>query len=214
MADKGATEQLARDLVARDRKIEHAKQGALFDPLTQLPNRRYFDEVLKREWSNTEDPERNPGKTLTLIEIDVDKFKEINDKHGHPVGDQVLIRLGHILRAAIRKGDFVGRLGGEEFGAILPGIEGKPSKEQIDGIIQRLRKAVETDAGFPPGVNPTISIGAATYPNGIQVLEDLYHKADEALRHAKETGRNQAIEFTNEGGNETFSAIQSSQSEG
>lgn len=167
--------------VVAARKIRQARrlQGlASTDELTGLPNRR---EVLQRL------AERGP---LAVLMIDVDFFKRINDTHGHVVGDDVLRHLARVLTAHVRDGDLLGRLGGEEFVAVLPATELPQALE----VAERLRAAV---AGTPLLRRPepvgfTISVGAAVRADG-EATEALLARADGALYQAKGAGRNVVV---------------------
>jgi two-component system, cell cycle response regulator len=128
---------------------------------------------------------------LTLLMVDVDHFKSINDSHGHLVGDAVLREIGSLLHASVRAVDVVARYGGEEFVIILP-------ETPLEGALvfaERLRETIERH-GFAgrggAGLRLTASIGAATFPSPhVHSTEDLFARADEALYRAKSGGRNQ-----------------------
>jgi two-component system, cell cycle response regulator len=128
---------------------------------------------------------------LTLLLLDVDHFKLINDTDGHLVGDSVLRQLGSLLEDAVRKVDVVARYGGEEFVMILP----ETSNEGGITFAERLRERVEAMAfhvGTERPIHLTVSIGIATFPSPrIDTTEDLFARADEALYRAKSGGRNQ-----------------------
>jgi diguanylate cyclase (GGDEF)-like protein len=169
---------------ADNRRLEHL---ATTDALTRLPNRRAFLERLGAEF----DRAQRYGKVITLLMIDADLFKSVNDAFGHLVGDRVLAQLGAILQGSIRTVDSVARYGGEEFVAILP-------ETRLDGGVifaERLREAVARHTFSGPEGTPlmlTVSIGAASYPgDGINSSEDLIARSDEALYRAKSAGRNQ-----------------------
>jgi diguanylate cyclase (GGDEF)-like protein len=131
------------------------------------------------------------GDVLTLLMVDIDHFKTINDSHGHLVGDTVLREVGSLLHASVRAVDVVARYGGEEFVIILP-------ETPIEGALvfaERLRETIERH-GFAgrggTGLRITTSIGAATFPSPhVHSTEDLFARADEALYRAKSSGRNQ-----------------------
>ncbi|MCC7385854.1 MAG: diguanylate cyclase [Deltaproteobacteria bacterium] len=161
------------------------------DGLTGIPNRRDLEARMQLEWSNRE---RYEGP-LSLVMIDIDHFKHYNDEHGHQLGDEVLRRTAHLLRAQIRKTDAIGRYGGEEFLVILPRTE----KEQALLVADKLRRSVE-QADYEHGyLQPlgriTISCGVATAPHDAPTLAELLHAADDALFAAKDSGRNRVIGF-------------------
>ncbi len=160
---------------------------ATTDGLTGLLNHRLFQEKLSEELrrlNRFSDP-------TTLLLIDLDYFKKINDTYGHPVGDLVLKGVAKIIKETIRDIDIPARYGGEEFAAILPGTEGAGAKM----IAERLRKAVMNSSFTAAGSSfkITISIGIATSPFDAKSKEELIKKADIALYHAKNSGRNQII---------------------
>lgn len=154
---------------------------AATDGLTGLYNRRHFEELLRVEMAKAE---RHGDKyPLTLLMLDVDHFKSINDTYGHAVGDQVLMGVAEVIRALGRTSDAACRWGGEEFAILLP-------LTPMEGALifsDRLRKTIEMRQFFPGQTNPvTISVGAATHRRG----DNLYERADKALYDSKHAGRN------------------------
>ena len=160
---------------------------ATTDPLTRVLNRRALLDRLTAEM----DRARRFNSSLTLLLLDVDHFKQINDTAGHLAGDSVLRQLGALLEDAVRKVDVVARYGGEEFVVILPETVSE------GGIIfaERLRERVAAqsfDVGIERPVHLTVSIGIATFPSPrVATTEDFFARADEALYRAKSGGRNQ-----------------------
>ncbi|HEY7394297.1 MAG TPA: diguanylate cyclase [Gemmatimonadaceae bacterium] len=160
---------------------------ATTDPLTRVLNRRALLDRLTAEV----DRARRFNSSLTLLLLDVDHFKQINDTTGHLGGDSVLRQLGTVLEDVVRKVDVVARYGGEEFVLILPETASE------GGIIfaERLRERIaeqEFDVGSDRPVHLTVSIGIATFPSPrIATTEDFFARADEALYRAKSGGRNQ-----------------------
>ncbi len=159
------------------------------DPLTSLPNRRSVMDQLDRESSRVE--RRDPDETaLCLSILDIDHFKPVNDVHGHQAGDAVLKQVGQTLQDTIRKGDFVGRYGGEEFLILLP----ECSAPKALAAAERVRKAIEAmvpDA-LPVGQQITVSQGVAVHRRG-ENIHDTLKRADMALYEAKDNGRNQVV---------------------
>ncbi|MBI5050914.1 MAG: GGDEF domain-containing protein, partial [Nitrospirae bacterium] len=158
---------------------------ALTDGLTGLYNHKHFYERLSEEFQRIE---RFPHP-LSVILMDIDHFKKINDAYGHPVGDIILSNLAGILRKTLRGIDIIARYGGEEFAAVLLNTESRRAKK----IAERIRAKVE-DSPFFAGekrLSVTLSIGVATYPHDASTKEELISRADEALYHAKDKGRNQ-----------------------
>jgi diguanylate cyclase (GGDEF)-like protein len=159
------------------------------DPLTGLFNRRYLEPVLERELARCE----RANLPLTVMLVDVDHFKRVNDHYGHPAGDAVLRALAELLRSTVRASDVACRFGGEEFLLLLPEM---PS-EAAAGCAERLRarwEASEVRAG-KHAIASTLSIGLATYPGRADTPESLVKAADLALYDAKRTGRNRAIAY-------------------
>jgi diguanylate cyclase (GGDEF)-like protein len=157
---------------------------ATTDELTGLPNRRLLMTQLKREMANAS----RAAQPLSLLMIDLDHFKQVNDKCGHDVGDAVLKQTVGFIRQALREGDLAGRLGGEEFAVILPQTGVEAARE----VAERLRRIVE-QAAMPAGVEEcdvTISVGVATNEENNEDLEGLIKRADEAMYEAKSRGRN------------------------
>lgn len=160
---------------------------ATTDPLTRVLNRRA---LLDRLTAEVDRARRFEG-SITLLLLDVDHFKQINDTAGHLAGDSVLRQLGALLEDAVRKVDIVARYGGEEFVMLLPETTSE------GGVIfaERLRERVESqafDVGAAHPVHLTVSIGIATFPSTrVTSTEDLFARADEALYRAKSGGRNQ-----------------------
>jgi diguanylate cyclase len=167
-------------------EIEAHISRSLTDPLTGLPNRREFNERLEERmgaWNRRRD-------VFSLLLLDVDHFKKLNDRHGHLAGDQVLAAIGRALRGAIRREDSVARYGGEEFAILLP----TTTLEQAAQAAQKVREAVARVAVDRNNqqLAVTVSGGLATIePN--ERVESLIQRADSALYAAKAAGRNCAF---------------------
>lgn len=174
---------IAQDSVEA-RYHEEIYQLAVHDPLTDLHNRRHFVEMADREIVQA----LRHGRPLTLCIIDVDLFKPINDRYGHISGDEVLRRIGALVRQQARSGDIAARIGGEEFALLLP----ECTLEDAIATAERLRASVEA-ARFPldgEDQRLTISIGVATLADGCDSRGALMAAADAALYRAKDEGRN------------------------
>jgi two-component system cell cycle response regulator len=164
----------------------HAVIGhmAVSDGLTNLANRKHLDSLLAEEVQRA----HRHGRELSVLMVDIDHFKTINDVHGHLAGDRVIAGLAHLLRQRLRADDKLGRYGGEEFCAILP----ETSLENAAAIAETLRTMVATHP-FPVDskrLTVTVSIGAAALKPKMQSA-DLYRLADQMLYRAKNQGRNQ-----------------------
>jgi diguanylate cyclase (GGDEF)-like protein/PAS domain S-box-containing protein len=153
------------------------------DALTGLPNRREFDQALEGALSRQRRHMRE-GRVLALLFLDVDRFKLINDTHGHGVGDTALRDFATVLRRAVRGSDHVARIAGDEFVAVLEGLNRPEEAEQVAAkIVEALR------AARPGGVAITASIGIASVADGEVPAADLIALADRALYQAKHQGR-------------------------
>lgn len=166
-------------------------EQAITDALTKTFTRRYLDMQLHREIENFKRHNRN----FSTIMIDIDHFKMINDTHGHQAGDDILINMANIFKETVREVDIVCRYGGEEFTIICPNTD---SHNAIN-VAERVRKNVENFKFIIPQgeIKVTISLGVAEFEQNC-TLEDpeIIKKADLALYHAKETGRNQTIKYS------------------
>jgi len=160
------------------------------DGLTGIPNRRKFDEVLNSEWNRA----TRTGQPLVAAIIDVDWFKKYNDHYGHLAGDDCLRKVAGILKSKIRRSsDLVARYGGEEFAIISPGINKANALEMANIICSAIAEANLPHAMSPFGMI-TVSVGVALIVPTVEVTPaTLIQAADEALYHAKDSGRNQVI---------------------
>ena len=159
----------------------------LIEPLTQIYNSRFFRRRLKNEFSRAQRSDR----PVALLLIDLDRFKTINDKHGHPTGDDVLIAIADSFKKVLRAEEIVARVGGDEFAVIVPDT----SLEKALAVAERLRDSAMSvsvpSRTHDDSIHPAISIGVAM---SLQIdsskADDLYVLADKALYSAKEAGRN------------------------
>ncbi|SEK70785.1 diguanylate cyclase (GGDEF) domain-containing protein [Stigmatella aurantiaca] len=154
------------------------------DGLTQVHNRRYFDEQLDREVSRS----RRYERALSLVMFDVDHFKHINDKRGHLAGDYVLKQLASAVRVNIRREDVFARYGGEEFGILLPEVDAKGTRLFAEKVRQKVEQTHFTFDKHP--ISVTISLGCALLLPEHREPGDLVRAADEKLYEAKNKGRN------------------------
>jgi len=157
------------------------------DGLSGLLNRRYWEEVVSAEFQRC----RRNGHRASLLMLDIDHFKAVNDRHGHPAGDEVIRNVAAILRDSLREHDVPGRYGGEEFGILLPDTPA-PGAEVI---AERVRKRIDSASLSGKGLRATVSIGIAQLdPQDMDYSVWISH-ADRALYAAKERGRNRSVRF-------------------
>jgi diguanylate cyclase (GGDEF)-like protein len=156
---------------------------AMTDELTRLPNRRNIMALAEEQLRHT----RTSGEPLSLIALDIDLFKRINDEFGHGAGDTVLQRVAHACRTALRPNDRIGRTGGEEFLVVLPSTR----EHDAVTVAERLRTSVEAldCSDIDPSLRVTISLGVAEWTSD-ETLGRLAAHADEVLYRAKREGRN------------------------
>ncbi|MBK9373014.1 MAG: sensor domain-containing diguanylate cyclase [Holophagales bacterium] len=173
------------------RAHETTRLGSLRDPLTGIANHGHFQETLYREVTR----HARSGERLVLLMADLDDFKTVNDRHGHPAGDAVLKAVVARILESVREMDTVARYGGEEFSIILPQTDADSGRR----VAERLRAAVASSpvqAGAPEPLRLTISIGLAVYPDDTVSKGGLVECADRALYAAKRTGKNRVVRFT------------------
>lgn len=167
--------------------IEELRHLSSIDTLTGLNNRRSFTKAFTSEVTRVE---RNK-EPLSLLLIDLDHFKQINDVHGHKVGDEVLTATGRYLRSHARPYDVLARWGGEEFIMLLA----KTNEDEADRIAERIREGMQDGLDQASPVSVSASIGVSQYQVG-DSLEGLAERADKALYHAKKTGRNKCVRWS------------------
>ncbi|WP_254849532.1 sensor domain-containing diguanylate cyclase [Thalassotalea sp. PP2-459] len=170
---------------------EQFRKQANTDSLTNLFNRRYFVEHAEREFKRAQ---RN-GKPLTVISIDIDHFKDINDQYGHQAGDEVLITVSKHLLPNLRSEDVLARIGGEEFAIVLPDT----NLEQAKHIAERIRQqqdSIRLTGHWQGELNVQVSVGVAIMLNDDSTFDMLFSRADKALYMAKNNGRNQVYCFS------------------
>ena len=175
-------------MLHKERADGEAVRMATIDPLTGAYNRRTFHDIAERELARA----RRAGQPLSIIMVDIDHFRPVNEQHGNRTGDEVLRHVADLIRTALRKEDMLVRYGGEEFLVMLPEVPG-PGAVVVAG---RIRKAVEADTlqldGKP--VQLTVSVGvSARLDEGPESIESLLARADEALALAKQRGRNRVV---------------------
>lgn len=161
------------------------EREARTDPLTGCLNRRHFLELADHELARAQ----RYAEDLSVLMLDLDHFKLINDRHGHPVGDLVLQRLVQVCQATLRAEDAVGRLGGEEFAILLPETGNQKAQEVAERVCQAIA-ATEVNWNGNPPIRFTTSIGVATLMQGDPDIHAVIGRADKALYEAKSAGRN------------------------
>lgn len=180
---------LAGQVSSLREELERAKEKSITDGLTGVYNRLALDEYLNEKVERSE--VMKDGFALLLL--DLDNFKSINDKFGHPIGDRVLVAMAKKCRTAIRSDDFLARYGGEEFVIILPGASlknGLKKGEQICQLIAATRYAASCNQSEEQ-LSVTVSIGVSAFKKG-DTPDSLIARADKALYEAKQRGKNQA----------------------
>ena len=188
-------EQLANSLSESNQELQHENEKletlTLEDELTGVHNRRYFEMQLEAEWKRLS----GRNRILTLMVIDIDYFKLYNDTYGHADGDECLKRVAKILKGALQnETDFISRIGGEEFVALLPGVDESRATGLAEHMDRKLKKAGLTHATSPLGDYVTVSIGiASVIPGQGSTALSLFKAADKALYSAKARGRNQVV---------------------
>ncbi|MDO6568722.1 GGDEF domain-containing protein [Alteromonas sp. 1_MG-2023] len=170
----------------RAQTVKRLQEMASLDPLTGLNNRLLLGSIFDMLCDSL--PEKQ--KSVSMILVDLDHFKKVNDEFGHDVGDAVLVEVSRIINSMRRRNDWAFRFGGEEFCLLIPAV----TPTQAHGIAERLRHCVEhtiSAEGFPSTM--TVSIGVAHWPESGNELSQIYKAADERLYQAKEQGRNRIV---------------------
>jgi diguanylate cyclase (GGDEF)-like protein len=164
---------------------DELKNSARIDDLTSLPNFRAFREHIEEEIQRSIRFEYEVG----ILVLDLDRFKQYNDRFGHLAGNDALQRVAQVIRETVRRVDFPARYGGEEFAVVAPRID----VSTLEVVAERIRANVEALPAPEGGAQVTISIGAAIYPADGASADALFHVADERLYRAKREGRNRVV---------------------
>ena len=176
-------EERTAALVQANEALRHLAQH---DALTGLFNRRVADERLREEFARLQ----RTGQGYALLMVDIDHFKQVNDRHGHTMGDQVLQQVAQALTQHLRATDFLARFGGDEFLALLPGT----SLAQACHVADKLRQAVQAHTlAATPGCAVTVSVGVAEAHRDQAHAEAAVREADDRLYAAKAAGRNRVM---------------------
>jgi len=176
---------ISRQVLAQDR-IRELEALSLLDPLTGAGNRRYAEISLTSRLSE----KKRYHLPVGLLFVDVDRFKSVNDRFGHAVGDEVLRVVGRSLAAALRAGDFLGRWGGEEFIVLIGGLEGRRLRDAGDRLCALI---AQSSVPAVPGLEVTASIGV-TEARSDDSVESLVARADGRMYEAKRLGRNRVFD--------------------
>ena len=174
-----------QDITDQKELLWKLEREARTDPLTGCANRRHFLELSEHELARA----RRYSEEVSVLMLDLDHFKAINDQYGHPVGDLVLQRLVQVCQATLRAEDVVGRLGGEEFAILLPESGRKKALEVAERLCRAIAAAEVTLDGSPP-IRFTTSVGVSTLEQADCNFGEVLGRADKALYEAKNAGRN------------------------
>ncbi|WP_462327598.1 GGDEF domain-containing protein [Desulfobaculum sp.] len=160
------------------------------DPLTSLFNRRAFERSLEQELERAQ----RAGSSLSVVMLDLDDFKTVNDTYGHPCGDEVLVTLGRLMLTQTRRYDVAARLGGEEFALLLPGTGLIKARAMVERLLARMRETQIPCPGVDTPISVTCSAGLVTYKSMAEgTPPDLIALADKALYSAKAAGKDTVV---------------------
>lgn len=168
---------------------DSARERAILDQATGLYNRRYYDEVLTETFAAAEKSKSN----LSVVMLDLDHFRQINEIHGHDVGDDVIKHVVEVFKWNVRESDILVRYGGDEFAFLLPSTNKQKAREILEAIRQDAENLNIPVKDKDITLQITISVGIATYPDATSDLKTLCQLADKALYQAKNQGRNRVI---------------------
>lgn len=178
---------IAEDITDKKQMETELQRLATTDELTESSNRRHFFDCANREFEQA----RSQGSSLAFLLLDIDDFKVVNDTYGHQEGDIVLQRIAETGRAALRRGDLFGRIGGEEFAAVFPGC----APDMAMQVAERLQREIQR-LGFSHGdqtFSITVSQGLTSLTAEDESIDSLFARADAAMYEAKRQGKNRII---------------------
>jgi diguanylate cyclase (GGDEF)-like protein/PAS domain S-box-containing protein len=178
---------IAEDITGKKQLETELQRLATTDALTQSSNRRHFFECANLEFEKA----RLQGSPLAFLLLDIDDFKVINDTYGHPEGDLVLQRIAESGRAALRRGDLFGRIGGEEFAAVFPGCAPDMAMQVAERLQREIQRLSFNHEGQTFGI--TVSQGLTSLTDDDQTLDSLFARADAAMYKAKRQGKNRVV---------------------
>lgn len=173
-------------------RYDRIRREVVTDPLTNLYNRRFFEQRAREEIERS----IRHHVPVTLLMLDVDHFKRINDIYGHQTGDRVLQSVAHHLKESVRESDVCARYGGEEFILLLPSTPGRNAMFLADRLRRGLGDLMHTGLGLPSHESVTVSGGLSTCPRDATEVQSLIRCADTALYEAKNGGRNRIVRAT------------------
>lgn len=188
VANETLEQQVASRTAELDQLVRELEGLSFEDPLTGLHNRRHFNTVFDHECRRAQ----QHGSQLSLLMLDLDHFKEINDHFGHDAGDAVLVEMAELMRQHFMDLGVVCRIGGEEFVALLPAASAKTAETSANALLNLVAQTAWSHRATPLRCI-TFSCGIATYPDPTQDPHKLLRHADEALYHAKRSGRNRCV---------------------
>ncbi|MGP5016391.1 GGDEF domain-containing protein [Vreelandella alkaliphila] len=188
LANETLEQQVASRTADLDRLVQELDSLSRKDPLTGLHNRRHFDSAFEHQCQRV----RQPTSQLSVLMLDVDYFKQINDDFGHDAGDAVLVDIAQLLRQHLRDLDVICRFGGEEFVALLPATSRTVAESRAKALLISISQTAFAHQDMPLR-QITLSCGIATYPDHTQDPKKLLRLADEALYQAKHNGRNRCV---------------------
>ncbi|HEY1912670.1 MAG TPA: sensor domain-containing diguanylate cyclase [Vicinamibacterales bacterium] len=166
-------------------RVKHTEALSVTDDLTQLYNSRYLNQALRRETKRAS----RSARPLSLLFVDLDGFKSVNDRHGHLCGSRALVEAAAVIRRSARETDMVSRFGGDEFALVLPDTGG----EGAFAVGERIREKIAAHkflAGEGLDIHLTVSVGVATLPDVASSSEELVQAADKAMYQVKDSGKN------------------------
>jgi diguanylate cyclase (GGDEF)-like protein len=183
--------ELTREIEERKKVQAELERIATLDPLTGLFNRRHFFELTQQELERS----RRYNRPISIIMLDIDHFKQVNDRFGHLVGDRVIVEVARRIQKALRRIDLACRYGGEEFAILLP----ETNLRQAEMVATRLWQLVtkQPTVSGELKLKITVSVGVATYQlEGMITVDTLLDQADQAMYQAKEAGRNRVVIYS------------------
>lgn len=190
LGDKWYAVATIRDISERKLAEQQLKEMATTDPLTELFNRRRFMELAEQEFAKA----KRYHRPLSMLMMDLDLFKNVNDTYGHDVGDVVLQSIALTASEQLRDTDVIGRIGGEEFAVILPETDMDHAVE----VAERIRRSIENNPPVTPAgsLKITVSIGISSFEHAMEDLKTMLKESDTALYNAKNAGRNRIERFS------------------